>query len=470
MDEKSRINLEDTNLIDLAKAATAEDEAASEDTAEAVSASGERELKLFEDAAQKEQERAARYGRHRRARSVMTALICGLCGLLLGIGLTLLLVSLECGGLSNLRSIKLMGKYDSSIFSELLYRIDTLHFGETPTSEQLTEAAAHAMVDAVGDRYAAYFSKQEYSDYLSSLNGNIKGGVGISVYAPNEEGALIHRVYEGTFADEAGVKSGDIIIALDGVPVAGKTLDELVDMIGGDSGTTVKFTVKRGEETLDMDVMRGNVYIKRVEYSMMDNGIGYIYVSSFTGYAENEFRTALDDLTAQGAKSLIIDLRDDPGGSLSTVVNMCDMMLPVCTIASMQGNTTDPTEYFYSDADMCGLPFVVLVNGSSASASEIFAGAMQDNSRAKIIGTQTFGKGIVQTTFTLNDDHGYIKLTTDAYFTPSGRSLSGTGITPDVVVELPENLNGMDIYTLVTEHAAEDAQLQAAINELNGGH
>ena len=468
MDEKSRINLEDTNLIDLAKALKAEEENAEE--AAEPAAEGERELKLFEDAAQKEQERAERDDRHRRARSLLTALICGLCGLLLGIGLTLLLVSIECGGLNNLRSIKLMGKYDSSIFSELLYRIDTLHFGETPSSKELTEAAAHAMVDAVGDRYAAYFSKQEYSDYLSSLNGNIKGGVGISVYAPDENGALIHRVYEGTFADEAGLKSGDVIVALDGVSVGGRTLDELVDMIGGDSGTTVKFTVKRGEETLDMDVMRGNVYIKRVEYKMLDNDIGYIYISSFTGYAETELRSAISDLETQGAKSLIIDLRDDPGGSLSMVVNMSDMMLPVCTIASMQGNTTDPTEYFYSDGEMCELPFVVLVNGNSASASEIFAGAMQDNGRAKIIGTQTYGKGIVQTTFTLNDDHGYLKLTTDAYFTPSGRSLSGTGITPDLVVELPDEVNGMDIYTLVNEYDEQDAQLQAAISELTGGN
>ncbi len=465
MEDKSRINFEDTNLIDTAKIRESAEKAA----ADSESGASEPELTLFEDVAQKEQELVQRDENRRKARTAMTAIICGLAGLLLGIGLTLLLVGIECGGLDKLRSVKLMGEYDSSLFSELLYRIETLHFGETPSAEELKNAAAHAMVDAVGDRYAAYFSKEEYSDYISSINGNIKGGVGISVYAPDENGALIHRVYEGTFADQAGVRSGDIIIALDGVAVGGKTIDELVDMIGGDEGTTVEFTVKRGDETLSMDVMRGNVYIKRVEYFMLDNGMGYLYLSSFTGEAENEFRAALDDLEAKGATALVIDLRDNPGGSLSTVVNICDMLLPQCTIASMRGNTTDPTQYFYSDAAMCALPFAVLVNDGSASASEIFAGAMQDNGRAKIIGTQTYGKGIVQTTFTLNDDHGYIKLTTDAYFTPNGTSLSGTGVTPDIVVELPEELQGADVYTLYTQYRDSDTQLNAAIELLTKG-
>ncbi|MBO4563014.1 MAG: S41 family peptidase, partial [Clostridia bacterium] len=184
--------------------------------------------------------------------------------------------------------------------------------------------------------------------------------------------------------------------------------------------------------------------------------------------AVNEFRAALDYMKANGAKSLIVDLRSDPGGSLWAVIDICDMLLPKCTIVSMQGKTTDPTQYFNSDNDMFDFPFVVLVNEYSASASEIFAGAMQDNGRAKIIGTKTYGKGVVQTTFPLENDHGFIKLTTDAYFTPNGTNLGGTGITPDIEVELPEELEGYDIYTLVTEHFAEDTQLQAAIAELSG--
>ena len=247
------------------------------------------------------------------------------------------------------------------------------------------------------------------------------------------------------------------------------TLEEMTDRIGGDNGTTVKITVVRDGETLDLDVMRGDVYVKRVYYTMLDNGMGYIYISSFTGDAKAEFEKALSELEGSGATALIIDLRDNPGGSLTTVIDMCDDMLPECVIASMAGKTTDPTEYFRSDAKMCELPFAVLVNGDSASASEIFAGAMQDNGRAKIIGTQTYGKGIVQTTFHLGEEHGWLKLTTDAYFTPNGTSLSGTGITPDIEVELPEELAGMDMYSIYTEYMAEDAQLQAAIACLEAG-
>lgn len=438
----------------------------------------ERELTLFEEESERMQkldEKAAKKGRRTAA---LACIICCLAGIVLGIVMTLVAVDRIVAvkgdglgdGLGRLRSIKNMGQYDSSLFSELLMRIDTLHFGETPTTEELTEAAAHAMVDAIGDRYAAYFSDKEYEDYTSSFNGSYKGGVGISVYAPDENGALIHRVYEGTFADQAGLKSGDIILELDGTSVIGMTMDEMTDLIGGDAGTTVDFTVLRGDETLTYTVMRGDVYIKRVEYTMLENGIGYIHVVSFTGDAKNEFDAALEALQSSGAEKLIIDLRDNPGGSLNTVIDMCDAMLPECTIASMAGKTTDPTEYFYSDSKMCDLPFVVLVNGSSASASEIFAGAMQDNGRAAIIGTQTYGKGIVQTTFTLQDGHGRLKMTTDAYFTPNGTSLSGTGITPDVVVELPDELQNYDVYTLYTEHADEDTQLQAAVDYLLQGN
>ena len=430
----------------------------------------ERELTLFEEASErmKLEEEAAEKKRSRTA--VLTGVICCLSGILLGILITILVFVIQIGSLPKFRVLKMSGSKEVALLSELLDYIKNQHYGETPDSEVLANAAAHAMVNAIGDRYAAYFSEEEYAEYTSSMNGNYKGGVGISVYAPDENGALIHRVFEGTFADEAGLKGGDIILALDGVSVKGMTMDEMTDLIGGDAGTTVDFTVLRGDEELTFTVMRGDVYVKRIEYMMLDNGIGYIHIVSFTGDAKNEFNAALEALQAQGADSLVVDLRDNPGVSLSMVIDMCDVMLPECTIASMQGKTTNPTQYFYSDADMCPLPFVVLVNGDSASASEIFAGAMQDNKRAAIIGTQTYGKGIVQTTFHLDDGHGYLKMTTDAYYTPNGTSLSGTGITPDVVVELPEELMNYDVYTLYTEHLSEDTQLLAAVEYLLNGN
>ena len=418
----------------------------------------QRELEIFGEADQPKKGGGKGAG-------ILVKLVFVLLGVLIGVVLSLLLVSKRVGGLDNLDRIRNMGEYDTSVITDLLHGIDQYHFGETPTSKELIEKSAHALVDAMGDPYAAYFTKEEYEDYRSSFNGNYYG-IGITITAPDGTGARIHRVYEGSFAEEAGLKSGDLVIKVNGVDVRSKTSDELVSLIKGEEGTTVDITFLRGDEEITTTVKRGEVYVKRVDRFMLDGDIGYLYLNSFTGNALEEFKEALKYFEDNGAKSMIVDLRDDPGGSLYTVVDICDLLLPECTIVSMQGKTTDPTEYYKSDKEMNDIPFVVLVNEYSASASEIFAGAMQDNNRAKIIGTKTYGKGVVQTTITLNGDNGYLKMTTDAYYTPNGTNLGGTGITPDIEVELPEEYFGLDIYTLVTEYAEHDAQLSAAIDEL----
>lgn len=392
-------------------------------------------------------------------------LILILAGMLIGVLITLLLVSIKAGGLKNLDKIKNLGDYDATVISELLRNIDQYHFGETPASDVLLDKAAHELVNAMGDPYASYFTKREYEDYRSSFNGNYYG-IGITVTAPDGTGALIHRVYEGAFAEQAGLRSGDLIIKVNGEDVRSVTSEELVAKIKGEEGSTVDITVIRDGEEITTTVTRGEVYIKRVDRFMLDGGVGYLYLSSFSGNAVDEFKEALDYFDKQGAKSMIVDLRDNPGGSLYTVVDICDLLLPECVICSMQGKTTDPTEYYRSDKDMNDIPFVVLVNDYSASASEIFAGAMQDNGRAKIIGTRTYGKGVVQTTMSINGDEGYLKMTTDAYYTPNGTNLGGTGITPDIEVELDDAYSGADIFTLVTEYAEHDAQLQRAVEEL----
>lgn len=386
-------------------------------------------------------------------------------GIVLGAAVTILAVSSITGGLSNLRLIKNMGKYDSSVISELMQKIDAYHFGDTPSSDKLVEEASHALVDAVDDPYASYFTEKEYNDYSSSFNGRYCG-IGVLVQKPDSTGSVIVRVYEDSFAEQAGVKAGDVIIKVDDKEVKDISSNELVDLITGEAGTTVDLTVLRDDRKLTITVTRGEVYVKRVDSMMLEDNVGYIYLSQFSGDAVKEFETALNELTEQGAKSLIIDLRNDPGGALNIAVKLCDMMLPECVICSMQGKTTEETEYFRSDKEMYDIPFVVLVNENSASASEIFAGAMQDNGRAKIIGVQTFGKGVVQTTFRLDNGHGYLKLTTDAYYTPNGTNLGGTGITPDIAAELPEELKTLDVYTLYTQHLEEDTQIQAALKEL----
>ena len=424
-----------------------------------------RELELFgEGEGALAKDHGVRYTKPRAAFTVIAALA----GALAGIIITLAIVSAKAGGLSNLSLIRNMGKYDTSVITELLNDIDQYHFGETPSSEVLVDKAAHSLVDAMNDPYAAYFNMQEYTNYTSSFNGNYYG-IGILVAAPDGTGAAIHRVYEGSFAEEAGLKGGDLIIAVDGKDVRNVSSDELVDLIKGEEGSSVEITfIREGEQEQTVTVKRGEVYIKRVDSRLLEGGVGYIYLSSFSGNAVQEFKDALDSFKENGADSVIVDLRDNPGGSLYTVVDICDFFLPKgTTVVSLSGKTTDPTVYYKAEHDAYDFKLAVLVNGYSASASEIFAGAMQDLGRGKIIGTQTYGKGVVQTTFPISGNRGYIKLTTDAYYTPNGTNLAGTGITPDVAVELTEGYEGYDIYTLVTEFTEFDNQLAKAIEELS---
>ncbi len=425
-------------------------------------AEDERELLIFGEEERSFKKDGGSY-KKLRARTVALLLIGGI---LLGAVGAFWGVTAYMGGFNGIALAKTYADHDVSVIGDLLDHIDKYHFGDPIDDKKLVESASHALVDAMEDPYAAYFTPKEHDDYSASFNGNYVG-IGVVVYNPDGSGALVHRVYEDSFAEQAGVREGDLIIAVDRVDVKTVSSSELVSRITGEPGTTVDLTILRGEEELTLTVTRGEVYVKRVEYAMLENGVGYLHLTSFSGSAVTEFRDAIEDMQAQGAKSLVVDLRDNPGGSLGIVVDICDMLLPDCTICSMQGKTTDPTKYFYSDKEMYDIPMAVLVNDYSASASEIFAGAMQDNGRAKIIGIQTYGKGVVQTTFPMTGDHGWIKLTTDAYYTPNGTNLGGTGITPDTIVELPEELRDTDIYDLFRDHRAEDTQLAAAIAELS---
>lgn len=425
-------------------------------------AEDERELLIFGEEERSFKKDGGSY-KKLRARTVALLLIGGI---LLGAVGAFWGVTAYMGGFNGIALAKTYADHDVSVIGDLLDHIDKYHFGDPIDDKKLVESASHALVDAMEDPYAAYFTPKEHDDYSASFNGNYVG-IGVVVYNPDGSGALVHRVYEDSFAEQAGVREGDLIIAVDRVDVKTVSSSELVSRITGEPGSTVDLTILRGEEELTLTVTRGEVYVKRVEYAMLENGVGYLHLTSFSGSAVTEFRDAIEDMQAQGAKSLVVDLRDNPGGSLGIVVDICDMLLPDCTICSMQGKTTDPTKYFYSDKEMYDIPMAVLVNDYSASASEIFAGAMQDNGRAKIIGIQTYGKGVVQTTFPMTGDHGWIKLTTDAYYTPNGTNLGGTGITPDTVVELPEELRDTDIYDLFRDHRAEDTQLAAAIAELS---
>ena len=321
------------------------------------------------------------------------------------------------------------------------------------------------LVYGLNDRYSTYYSPEELDSFMEDTNGSYCG-IGALVSQDPETGIIsIVRVFAGSPAEEAGILGGDIIFKVDDNEVTGMDLSLMVNnYVRGEENTRVVITVYRENEKeyKDLTVTRRFIDVETVTHKMLDGKIGLVTVMQFDLVTEDQFKNAVDSLMADGMEKLIIDLRDNPGGEVNTVVAMADYLLedqgPVMSIADKKGRKD---VYPTKDGHSVKIPTAVLVNGNSASASEIFSGAMQDYGAATIIGTQTFGKGIMQTLFTLGNG-GAVKLTTDHYYTPGGTDLHGKGVTPDIVVELDEEVSGLS--TIPEE---KDNQLQEAIRFLN---
>lgn len=348
---------------------------------------------------------------------------------------------------------------DVMALDEVMKSIDEYYYFEAPQREQLVKSAANGMVASLNDPYSAYFTDEEYQRYLSSINGAYDG-IGVLIGQPTEDGAEILDVYEDTSASEAGLLAGDFIVAVDGTGVSGLTLEEISTLIARGNGEAVKLTIKRGEESFDVDVVSGRVNIKRVEHFLYNHHTGYIRISMFSGNCAEEFREAIKDLTERRMTCLVIDLRNNPGGLLKDVVSIADTLLGECTIVTVRSNGGEE-EVYTSNKKGVSVPVAIIVNENSASASEILAAAVQDNEAGIIVGMPTFGKGIVQTTRRLESNGAWLKLTTSAYYTPSGKSINGTGVTPDLEVDLPEEMKSTPIDKLDQE---QDAQLWAALD------
>lgn len=348
---------------------------------------------------------------------------------------------------------------DVMALDEVMKSIDEYYYFEAPQREQLVKSAANGMVASLNDPYSAYFTDEEYQRYLSSINGAYDG-IGVLIGQPTEDGAEILDVYEDTSASEAGLLAGDFIVAVDGTGVSGLTLEEISTLIARGNGEAVKLTIKRGEESFDVDVVSGTVNIKRVEHFLYNHHTGYIRISMFSGNCAEEFREAIKDLTERRMTCLVIDLRNNPGGLLKDVVSIADTLLGECTIVTVRSNGGEE-EVYTSNKKGVSVPVAIIVNENSASASEILAAAVQDNEAGIIVGMPTFGKGIVQTTRRLESNGAWLKLTTSAYYTPSGKSINGIGVTPDMEVDLPEEMKSTPIDKLDQE---QDAQLWAALD------
>jgi carboxyl-terminal processing protease len=278
----------------------------------------------------------------------------------------------------------------------------------------------------------------DYESFNISTTGEY-GGIGV-VVSPNENGYIeVVSPIEDTPAEKAGLKSGDIILTVDDTDVDMDMYEEAVSMIRGKPGEAVKLTIRRigVSEILEFEIVREQIKVQVVKTDILEDQIGYLRLTSFDEDAYEEFKAELSDLQRQNITGLILDLRGNPGGSLTECTQIADYLLGEQVIVYMEDRAGEKT-YYRSDKNKVDLPLVVLVDGGSASASEILTGAVQDEEAGVVIGTQTFGKGLVQSVIELRDDTAF-KLTTSQYFTPDGTNIHSVGITPDIVVEPSED-------------------------------
>ena len=339
-------------------------------------------------------------------------------------------------------------------------------FFDEKTQESMVTGALKGLSAYMGDDYAEYYTKAEYDELLSSNSGSFIG-MGVLVSEQAEGVFIITAVYDNTPAQEAGMLVGDQMILANGVSAQGKTLQEFLDNITHEEGDVNTVVVLRNGEELTFTVTMRQIYSPYVSYRMLEGTtIGYVYISAFHGQCVREVKEALAELKDQGMTALVLDVRNDLGGSFSDVCDIADVFLPKgCVITTVKSRVNEETVY-RTRTDGLGMPIAMLVNGYSASASELLAGALKDNGAAELFGTVTYGKGIVQTYFDINFGRdGTIKFTTDAYYTPGDVCIQGTGITPDYIVELPEDLTYYSIPSIPYE---DDTQLQAAVAYLQG--
>ena len=330
-------------------------------------------------------------------------------------------------------------------------------------TEQVENQMYKGLVAGLGDPYASYYTAEELQKMQESTAGQYVG-IGATLTQDKNTGIIsIVRCFEGTPSEQAGLLPGDIIYKLNDTEVTGMDLNTVVTMIKTEEGASIRLSIARDGETeyLEFDVERQEVKIPTVTYEMLEGKTGYIAITEFDTITEEQFNTALAELEAQGMEKLIIDLRNNLGGVLQTVCNMLEQMLPEGLIVYTENKDGERTEYKSDGKHQFQKPLAVLINENSASASEIFAGAIKDYGIGTLVGTTTYGKGIVQRIVNL-DDGTAVKLTIAKYYTPNGNDIHGKGIEPDVEVELNDNLKQK------TEiEKEEDNQLQKAIEILS---
>lgn len=367
-------------------------------------------------------------------------------GALFGALIVLLVVSAVSCGIGKLGT----GNSKMRLLNTL---IDQYYAGEVD-EEKLEQGIYKGYIEGLDDPYSAYYDEEETRQMTEMATGEF-AGIGVLISQDKNTGVLqAVQVYEDSPADKAGIQDGDIFYKVDGEDITGQDMSVVVEKIKGEEGTTVQLTMLRGEtlQEKDFTVEREIIEQQTVQSEMKEESVGYIRITEFASVTYEQYKEALENLESQGMERLIVDLRNNPGGNLKTVCEILDLMLPQGLIVYTEDKNGEREEYRSDEEHVFEKPLVVMMNGNSASASEIFAGAVQDYGTGQIVGTQSYGKGLVQQMFDLQDGTS-VKLTIAEYFTPKGRNINGIGITPDIEIE----------YEYDEQKPDRDNQLEKAI-------
>ena len=358
-------------------------------------------------------------------------------------------------------------KNSSKVVKELekiMAIVDKYYLGEIK-EEDIIEVTIQGYISGIGDKYTEYISKEDMEDYRNQITGNY---VGIGIYmVTNEEKNLIQVLspIRESPAEKAGILPGDLITKIDGVEYTAEQMTVASNKIKGTSGTKVKLEILRGEKTIEVELTRSEIHMNPITAKVLeqDSKIGYMEVLSFDTDTAKDFKTKFEQLKKQNIESLIIDLRNNGGGLVSEALDIADYIIDKGNTLLITVDKDNKEKIEKSNSKpIIEMPIIILVNENTASASEILAGALKDYNKAKIVGTKTYGKGVIQQLMTLQDGSG-LKITIEEYFTPKRNKINGVGIEPDEVVELPDT-----IENILVVKEDEDTQMKKAIELLQG--
>lgn len=321
---------------------------------------------------------------------------------------------------------------------EILQYVEAWYYQE-PDVDALIENATRGLLYGLEDPYSFYYNEDEWKELWEDDEGEY-AGIGIQLLSNYlDYSVTVTQVFRDTPAQQAGLRKGDLLVRVEDIEVTAYTMQNAVNVMRGKVGEEVEIEVQRGDEFITFHIPRAQIHVNRIEYTMLDNQVGYILMYEFAGESQKEFSDALAALRAQGAQALVVDLRDNGGGWVDAAISIGDLFLDEGILAYSQDRYGNREDYKTTDGKD-DIPLVFLVNENSASASEILSGGLQDLGRATVVGQTTFGKGIVQTVIGLDNDEAGFQMTYAQYFLPSGAEVHKIGITPDVIAEMPEDL------------------------------